>query len=64
MLETLPIGTKDDNWFQEQDPIFTISPDTRREAHRAIFRPTGAGKSTLLRNMITWDISAGAGGRP
>jgi hypothetical protein len=31
MLETLPIGTKDDNWFQDQDPIFTISPDTRRK---------------------------------
>jgi hypothetical protein len=60
MLETLPIGTKDDNWFQEQDPIFTIPPDTRRK-HIAIFGATGAGKSTLLRNMIAWDISAGAG---
>jgi hypothetical protein len=60
MLEHLPIGTKDENWFQEEDRILTISPETRRK-HVAIFGATGTGKSTLLRNMIAWDISAGAG---
>jgi Helicase HerA, central domain len=60
MLEHLPIGTQDEKWYQEDNPIFTISPDTRRK-HVAIFGATGAGKSTLLRNMIAWDISAGAG---
>jgi ABC-type phosphate/phosphonate transport system ATPase subunit len=60
MLDTLPIGTKDENWFQEKDSIFTIQPETRRK-HLAMFGATGAGKSTLLRNMIAWDISAGAG---
>jgi hypothetical protein len=60
MLEPIPIGTKDENWFQENDSIFTIPPETRRK-HLAVFGATGAGKSTLLRNMIAWDISAGAG---
>src|SRR5690349_19798251 len=60
MLEHIPIGTKDENWFQENDSIFTIPPETRCK-HLAIFGATGAGKSTLLRNMIAWDISAGAG---
>ena len=60
MLDHLPIGTKDENWFQEEDRIVTISPDTRRK-HVAIFGATGTGKSTLLRNMIAWDISSGAG---
>ncbi len=60
MLEHLPIGTTDENWFQENHGIFTISPETRRK-HVAIFGATGAGKSTLLRNMIAWDVSAGAG---
>jgi len=60
MLEHVPIGTKDENWFQEEDGIFTISPETRRK-HLAIFGATGAGKSTLLRNMIAWDIDSGAG---
>src|ERR1700677_4731134 len=60
MLETLPIGTKDENWFQPEDGIFTIPPETRRK-HLPILGATGAGKSTLLRNMIAWDISAGAG---
>jgi hypothetical protein len=60
MFEHLPIGTKDENWFQEEDAILTISPETRRK-HVAIFGATGTGKSTLLRNMIAWDISAGAG---
>jgi hypothetical protein len=60
MLEHVPIGTKDENWFQENDAIFTISPETRRK-HLAIFGATGAGKSTLMRNMIAWDIDSGAG---
>src|SRR5580698_9342779 len=60
MLDHIPIGTNDENWYQDNQPIFTISPDTRRK-HVAIFGATGAGKSTLLRNMIAWDISAGAG---
>jgi len=60
MFDHLPIGTTDENWFQDDQPIFTISPETRRK-HVAIFGATGAGKSTLLRNMIAWDISAGAG---
>jgi len=60
MLSHIPIGTKDENWFQEEDGIFTISPETRRK-HLAIFGATGAGKSTLMRNMIAWDIAAGAG---
>jgi len=60
MLEHVPIGTKDENWFQEDDGVFTISPETRRK-HLAIFGATGAGKSTLLRNMIAWDIDSGAG---
>src|ERR1700746_1848775 len=60
MLEHIPIGTKDENWFQENDSIVTIPPEPRRK-HLAIFGATGAGKSTLLRNMIAWDISAGAG---
>ena len=59
MLEHLPIGTKDENWFQEEEAIFTIAPETRK--HVAIFGATGTVKSTLLRNMIAWDISAGAG---
>lgn len=60
MLDHVPIGTKDENWFQENDGIFTISPETRRK-HLAIFGATGAGKSTLMRNMIAWDIDSGAG---
>src|SRR5581483_4294334 len=60
MLSHLPIGTKDENWFQENDGVFTISPETRRK-HLAIFGATGAGKSTLMRNMIAWDIAAGDG---
>ena len=60
MLEHLPIGTRDENWFQENDAIFTIPPETRRK-HLAIFGATGAGKSTLLRNMIAWDIFSGVG---
>ena len=60
MLDLLPIGTKDENWYQEKPPIFTIPADTRRK-HMAIFGATGAGKSTLLRNMIAWDLSAGTG---
>ena len=60
MLEAIPIGTKDENWYQEEQSIFTISPETRR-THVAIFGATGAGKSTLLGNMIAWDISSGAG---
>jgi Helicase HerA, central domain len=60
MLEHVPIGTNDENWFQENDGIFTISPETRRK-HLAIFGATGAGKSTLLRNTIAWDIDSGAG---
>src|SRR5579864_8633226 len=60
MLEHLPIGTKDENWYKDQEAIFTISPETRRK-HVAIFGATGSGKSTLLRNMIAWDIDNGAG---
>jgi hypothetical protein len=60
MLEHVPIGTKDENWFQEEGGIFTISPETRRK-HLAIFGATGAGKSTLMRNMIAWDLDSGAG---
>ena len=60
LLEHVPIGTKDENWYRDDEAIFTISPETRRK-HLAIFGATGAGKSTLLRNMIAWDISAGAG---
>lgn len=60
MLDHLPIGTQDENWFQENDGIFTIPPETRRK-HLAIFGATGAGKSTLMRNMIAWDISSGTG---
>jgi ABC-type thiamine transport system ATPase subunit len=60
MLDSLPIGTRADNWYQEKEGAFLIQPDTRRK-HIAIFGATGAGKSTLLRNMIAWDITAGAG---
>jgi len=60
MLEALPIGTKDENWYADDQAIFTISPETRR-THVAMFGATGAGKSTLLGNMIAWDISSGAG---
>jgi hypothetical protein len=60
MLQPVPIGTKDENWFQENDGIFTIPPETRRK-HLAIFGATGAGKSTLMRNMIAWDIDSGLG---
>ncbi len=60
MLEALPIGTRDENWYQDEQAVFTIPPETRRN-HLAIFGATGSGKSTLLRNMIAWDISAGAG---
>jgi hypothetical protein len=59
MIEPLPIGTRDDGIFA-QGSIFSILPDARRK-HMAIFGATGAGKSTLLRNMIAWDIDAGAG---
>jgi len=59
MIEPLPIGTKEDGVFDLGD-VFTILPDARRK-HMAIFGATGAGKSTLLRNMIAWDIAAGAG---
>jgi Helicase HerA, central domain/TraM recognition site of TraD and TraG len=60
MIDHLPIGTKDDNFFQDSPPAFTIPPETRRK-HMAIFGATGAGKSTLLRNMIAWDIASGLG---
>jgi len=60
MLDHMPIGTRDENWYQDEPGIFLIPPETRRK-HAAIFGATGAGKSTLLRNMIAWDISAGAG---
>jgi hypothetical protein len=59
MIDPLPIGTKEDGVF-DLGEMFTILPDARRK-HMAIFGATGAGKSTLLRNMIAWDISAGAG---
>lgn len=60
MFDHVPIGTQDENWFQENDGIFTISPEARRK-HFAIFGATGAGKSTLMRNMIAWDIDSGVG---
>src|ERR1035438_3613313 len=59
MITPLLIGIKDDGIFDHGD-AFAIPPDARRK-HRAIFGATGAGKSTLLRNMIAWDIAAGAG---
>ena len=60
MIDYLPIGTKQENWYQNKPPVFTIPPETRRK-HLAIFGATGAGKSALAGNMIAWDISAGAG---
>jgi hypothetical protein len=60
MIDHLPLGIKEDNFFQEKGTPFTIPPETRRK-HMAIFGATGAGKSTLLRNMIAWDISSGLG---
>src|SRR5258708_7969611 len=60
MLEDLPIGTKDENWYRGEQAMFTISSETRRK-HVAIFGATGSGKSTLIQNMIAWDISGGAG---
>ena len=55
MLEHLPIGTHDEKWYQEDNPIFTISPETRRK-HVAIrrgvlrFEFTGkSGKQWMLR---------------
>jgi DNA helicase HerA-like ATPase len=60
MIDHLPIGTKQENWYQNKPPVFTIPPETRRK-HLAIFGATGAGKSALAGNMIAWDISAGAG---
>ena len=59
MIDSIPIGTRNDGYFGEAEP-FIIPPDARRK-HMAIFGATGAGKSTLLRNMIAWDIASGAG---
>ena len=59
MIDPLPIGVKDDDFFDQQR-TFAILPEARRK-HMAIFGATGAGKSTLLRNMIAWDIASGAG---
>jgi len=56
MIDSLPIGLKDDGIFDHGD-VFAILPDARRK-HMAIFGATGAGKSTLLRNMIACDIAA------
>ena len=58
MIDPLPIGIHEDA-FSSGGPM-TILPDVRRK-HMAIFGATGAGKSTLIRNMIAWDIAAGAG---
>lgn len=60
MLDLLPIGTRDENWYQDRPEMFAIPAETRRK-HVAIFGATGSGKSTLLRNMIAWDLSAGTG---
>jgi hypothetical protein len=59
MIDPLPIGIKEDSLLNEGE-AFAILPEARRK-HMAIFGATGAGKSTLLRNMIAWDIAAGAG---
>lgn len=59
MIDFIPIGTRNDGFFVEDEP-YIIPPDARRK-HMAIFGATGAGKSTLLRNMIAWDIASGAG---
>ena len=56
MLESVLIGTKDENWYRGEENIFTIVVEIRRN-HVAMLGATGAGKSTLLRNMIAWDIS-------
>jgi type IV secretory pathway TraG/TraD family ATPase VirD4 len=58
MIDPLPIGIHEDAF--SSGGTMTILPDVRRK-HMAIFGATGAGKSTLIRNMIAWDIAAGAG---
>jgi Helicase HerA, central domain/TraM recognition site of TraD and TraG len=58
MLKSVPIGQRGDPYREGQR--FEILADTRRK-HMAIFGTTGSGKSSLLRNMIAWDLAAGAG---
>ena len=40
MLDMLPIGVKDDNWYKDTPELLTIPPETRRK-HVAIFGATG-----------------------
>lgn len=60
MLDVLPIGIKEDNWYKDKPDVFTIPPETRRK-HQAIFGATGTGKSVFLTNQAAWDIAAGTG---
>jgi DNA helicase HerA-like ATPase len=60
MIDHLPLGITEGNFFHDKQAAFTIPPETRRK-HMAVFGATGAGKSTLLRNMIAWDIDSGLG---